>query len=125
MNDGNFDLVQTSFNWAKSDASIAFILILDESNNTIIEHNPQKLVYDLPTLMRREAFDNAKDIVVAMQAIEYKNKKLGTAIVGVSMAPVLDNINNQILLSAAVMTLNSYSRYWVCCVLYAGVGQRH
>ena len=112
LNDGNFDLVQTSFNWAKSDVSIAFILILDESNNTIIEHNPQKLIYDLPTLMRREAFDNAKDVVVATQSIEYKSKKLGTTIVGVTMAPILENINNQILLSAVVMI----------SILIAGIG---
>ncbi len=102
LNDGNFDLVQTSFNWAKGDAAVTFVLILDESNKTIIEHNPRQIAYDLTTLMKREAFDDAKDIVVAMHPIEYKNRKLGTTIVGVTMEPVLESINKQILLSAAI-----------------------
>ena len=76
-------------------------MILDESNKTITEHNPRQLTYDLPTLMRRETFDDAKDIVVAMRPIEYKDRKLGTTIVGVTMEPVLESINRQILLSAA------------------------
>lgn len=101
LNDGNFDLVQTSFDWAKGDAAVAFILILDESNKIIIEHNPRKLTYDLPTLIRRETFDDARDVVVAIHPIEYKNRKLGTTIVGVTMAPVLESMNRQILLSAA------------------------
>ncbi|MGD1046615.1 MAG: methyl-accepting chemotaxis protein [Bacteroidota bacterium] len=102
LNDGNFDLVQTSFNWAKADAAVMFVLILDESNKTIIEHNPRQLVYDLPTLMRRGEFDDAKDIVVATRPIEYKDRKLGTTIVGVSMGPVLDAIFKQTLLSIAI-----------------------
>ena len=100
LNDGNFDLVQTSFNWAKGDAAVAFVLILDESNKTIIEHNPRALTYDLATLMRKEAFDDAKDIVLATRPIEYKERKLGTTIVGVTMSAVLDSIYRQILYSA-------------------------
>ena len=38
LNDGNFDLIQTSFNWARENASVAFVLILDESDKTIVEH---------------------------------------------------------------------------------------
>ena len=52
--------------------------------------------------MRHEAFDDAKDVVVAVRPIEYKNRKLGTTIVGVTMAPVLESINRQIFLSAAI-----------------------
>ena len=112
LNDGNFDLVQTSFNWAKGDAAVAFVLILDESNKTIIEHNPRQLTYDLPTLVRRETFDDAKDIVVAMRPIEYKERKLGTTIVGVTMGPVLESINKQIFLSAAFYILVLIMGIW-------------
>jgi methyl-accepting chemotaxis protein len=99
LNDGNFDLVQTSFNWVKADPNVAFVLILDESNKTIIEHNPRQLAYDLPTLMRRGAFDDAKDIVVAMRPIEYKDRKLGTTLVGVSMESVMSAIYRQLFVS--------------------------
>jgi len=105
LNDGNFDLVQTSFNWAKSDAAIVFVLILDESNKTIIEHNPRVITYDLSTLLKREALGDAKDVVLATRIIEYKNRKLGTTIVGITMEPILDSINKQILFSVAVNIL--------------------
>ena len=105
LNDGNFDLVQPSFNWAKGDPAVAFVLILDESNKTIIEHNPRQLVCDLPTLMRRGAFDDANDIVVSIHPIEYKDRKLGSTIVGVTMGAVLETINRQILLSSAINLL--------------------
>ena len=36
LNDGNFDLIQTSFNWAKKDPAVAFVLILDESNQPVL-----------------------------------------------------------------------------------------
>jgi methyl-accepting chemotaxis protein len=96
LNDGNFDLVQTSFNWAKGDAAVVFVLILDESNKSIIEHNPRQIGYDVSTLLRREAFDDANDVVVAVRPIEYKSRKLGTTIVGVTMEPIMASINKQI-----------------------------
>jgi methyl-accepting chemotaxis protein len=112
LNDGNFDLVQTSFDWAKGDAAVAFILILDESNKSIIEQNPRQLTYDVPTLMRRESFDDAADVVVAMHSIEYKNRKLGTTIVGVTMSPILESINKQLLLSGGLFLIILVLAVW-------------
>ena len=102
LNDGNFDLVQTSFNWARGDASVAFVLILDESDKTIVEHNPQQIKYDVSTLLRQKEFENANDIVIAMRPIEYKGRKLGTTIVGVTMAPVLTAVYKQIAMSSII-----------------------
>jgi methyl-accepting chemotaxis protein len=100
LNDGNFDLIQTSFNWAKKDPAVAFILILDESNQTIVEHNPRQLKYDVTTLLRKVEFDDAKDIVMESRSVEYKGRKLGTTIVGVSMEPVRAVINSQVFWSS-------------------------
>jgi methyl-accepting chemotaxis protein len=102
LNDGNFDLVQTSFDWAKGDVAVVFILILDESNKAIIEHNPQQLTYDPQTLMRLGTFDDAKDVVLGIHPIEYKGRKLGTTIVGVTMAPILATIDKQLLLTGTL-----------------------
>ncbi len=77
LNDGNFDLIQTSFNWAKKDPSVAFILILDESNQVIIEHNPRQLKYDVATLLNKVELDNASDIVLESRLVEYNGKKIG------------------------------------------------
>ena len=102
LNDGNFDLIQTSFNWARENASVAFVLILDESDKTIVEHNPQQIKYDASTLLRQKEFENAKDIVIAMRPVEYKGRKLGTSIVGITMEPVLAAVYKQIAMSALI-----------------------
>ena len=100
LNDGNFDLIQTSFNWAKKDPAVAFILILDESNQTIVEHNPRQLKYDITTLLRQVEIDDAKDVVMQSRPVEYKGKKLGTTIVGISMEPVIAAVYRQVALSS-------------------------
>jgi methyl-accepting chemotaxis protein len=100
LNDGNFDLIQTSFNWAKKDPAVAFILIVDESNQTIVEHNPRQLKYDVTTLLRKVQFDDAKNIVMESRPVEYKGRKLGTTIVGISMEPTMAAVNSQIFWSS-------------------------
>jgi methyl-accepting chemotaxis protein len=102
LNDGNFDLIQTSFNWAKKDPAVAFILILDESNQPIVEHNPRKLVYDVTKLLQDVKLDDAKDIVMESRPVEYKGRKLGTTLVGVSMESVMTAIYREIFLSSVI-----------------------
>jgi methyl-accepting chemotaxis protein len=102
LNDGNFDLIQTSFNWAKKDPAVAFILILDESNQPIVEHNPRKLIYDVTKLLQDVKFEDAKDIVMESRPVEYKGRKLGTTLVGVSMESVMTAIYKDIILSAFI-----------------------
>jgi len=102
LNDGNFDLIQTSFNWAKKDPAVAFILILDESNQTIIEHNPRELEYDVTTLLSDVKFNDADDIVLQAKPIEYIGRKLGTTIVGISMEPIMDVVNGQVFWSSII-----------------------
>ncbi len=102
LNDGNFDLVQTSFDWARKDPAVIFILILDESNQTIIEHNPRNLKYNATTLMQELKFEDTKDIVLVSRPVEYKGKKLGTTLVGLSMESVMSVIMRQILVELVI-----------------------
>lgn len=99
LNDGNFDLIQTSFNWAKADETVAFVLILDEANQKIVEHNPRQIKYDIPSLLRQGEFEDEKNVLVAMRPIEYKSRKLGTTIVGISMEPFMAAVWRQITVS--------------------------
>ncbi len=120
LNDGNFDLIQTSFNWAKKDPAVAFILILDESNQTIVEHNPRQLKYDITTLLRQVEFDDAKDIVMESRPVEYKGKKLGTTIVGISMEPVMAAVYRQVAVSSIInLIILVLGIIWV--IMYARV----
>lgn len=102
LNDGNFDLIQTSFNWAKADEAVVFVLILDESNQKIIEHNPHQIKYDVAALLRQGEFNDEKNVVIATHPIEYKSRKLGTTITGISMDPYMAAVWKQIFYSSAV-----------------------
>ncbi len=114
MNDGNFDLVQTSFDWARKDPAVVFILILDESNQTIIEHNPRNLKYNTTTLMQDLKFEDTKDIVLESRPVEYKGKKLGTTFVGISMESVMSVIMRQILTEfGIVLVFVVLGTWWV------------
>jgi len=100
LNDGNFDLVQTAFNWAKGDSSVVFVLIMDESNKPIVEHNPRQLKYDAAKLLQERSFPAGSDLVIAVQSIEYKSRKLGTTAIGISMDRIAAETNRQILVSS-------------------------
>ncbi len=102
LNDGNFDLVKTSFNWARNDPAVVFVLILDESDKTIIEHNTRQINYDLNSLLRTSHFENVSDIVAQVRPVEYKGRKLGTTIVALSMEQASDAIFKYSLISGGV-----------------------
>ncbi len=102
LNDGNFDLIQTSFNWAKADEAVVFVLILDEGNQKIVEHNPRQIKYDVSELMRQSGFSDEKNVVVATHPIEYKGRKLGTTIAGISMDPFMATVWGQILFFSVI-----------------------
>ncbi|MFH0991276.1 MAG: methyl-accepting chemotaxis protein [bacterium] len=104
LSDNGFDLVQTAFNWALKDTSVAYIHVIDESNNTIVEHNPRKLTFDtkdiLQKVQRGSFAEHLGDFIIAVSPIEYKGKKLGTTVIALSMEDVLTGINRQIWLSS-------------------------
>jgi methyl-accepting chemotaxis protein len=114
LNDGNFDLIQTSFNWAKADEAVIFVLILDESNQKIVEHNPRQLKYDITTLLREGEFEGEGNVVLEMRPIEYKNRKLGTTLVGISMEPFMAAVYRQISLFIVItLTILSLGIWWI------------
>jgi methyl-accepting chemotaxis protein len=114
LNDGNFDLIQTSFNWAKKDPAVAFILILDESNQTIIEHNPRQFKYEITTLLDKVELDGAGDIVLESRSVEYMGKRLGTIVVGISMGPIMAEVNKQVLYSSIInLVILALGIFWV------------
>ncbi|MBN1397776.1 MAG: methyl-accepting chemotaxis protein [Bacteroidetes bacterium] len=112
LNDGNFDLIQTSFNWAKKDPAVAFILILDESNQTIIEYNPRELKYNVKDLLNDVEISDANDIILQVKSVEYIGKTLGTTVVGVSMEAVNTEVRKQIF----------WSSFFSIIILAFGVG---
>jgi methyl-accepting chemotaxis protein len=102
LNDSNFELVQTAFNWARRDSTVIFIMILDETNQVIVEHNPRQIPFDTHLLSRSARIEETNYGMVTLAPIEYKGKWLGTTVLGISLDPVKASTNRQILISALI-----------------------
>jgi methyl-accepting chemotaxis protein len=100
LSDSNFELVQTAFAWARSDSTVTLVLIYDEQGNPIVEHNPYNLQVDHRTTS--DVMYQLGDVMVAGAPIVYKNRTLGSAYVGVSLAPIMAGINAQIIVSLLI-----------------------
>jgi methyl-accepting chemotaxis protein len=100
LSDSNFELVQTAFAWARSDSTVTLVLIYDEQGNPIVEHNPFNVKVDHRT--SSNVTYQLGDVTVAGAPIVYKNRTLGSAYVGVSLAPIMAGINAQIIVSLLI-----------------------
>ena len=105
LSDNNFDLVKTAFSWVRNDSSIACILVLDESNNVIIEHNPNKISLDTTHISKRSEIKQIAGMILANSPIIYKGKWFGTTMLSVSLDPVKSRINTEIIVSSIVSLL--------------------
>jgi len=103
LKDGNIDLVQSAFTWAKKDTSVVFISILDESGAPIIEHNPQQLTVDLKSLLGTSVTKELdENTVVASSPIVYQEKNYGTIVILYSLRQVHTDFRNQMILSLVI-----------------------
>lgn len=89
LNDSNFDLVQTAFEWAKKDKNVTYISIIDESNTPIIEYNPNKISVDGS---KNYSLLSENDLIKHSEKVNYKNKDFGKIVLCYS----LDEVNNNI-----------------------------
>jgi methyl-accepting chemotaxis protein len=122
LNDGNFDLVQTAFDWAKGDTSVAFVMLLDENGKTIVEHNPHRYKYDVASVLKSGFLSDAPDLITAVRQIEYKSRKLGHTVVGISMDRVsaqtgehifISSVFNVLILAAGIVVIIMITRILV------------
>jgi methyl-accepting chemotaxis protein len=100
LSDSNFELVQTAFAWARSDSTVTLVLIYDEQGNPIVEHNPFNLTVDRQAT--GEVTHRVGDVIITGAPVVYKGRSLGKAFVGVSLAPIMAGINEQIITSLLI-----------------------
>ncbi|MGE5315896.1 MAG: methyl-accepting chemotaxis protein [Acidobacteriota bacterium] len=114
LQDGNFDLVNAAFNWAKRDSSVDFISIIDETDTPIVEHNPHGLKIDIKPYVRRsmtERFD--RNTVVSASPIIYKDKSYGSVVIIYSLEQVNAGFRWQMLVSIAINLLLLGGGIWI------------
>lgn len=99
LSDANFDLVQTAFDWVKNDKNVTFISIIDESNETLIDYNPNNYKFDVGAVISGE-YDEDNNLFKFKAPIDYNNSNYGNIILAYSLNEINSEINNSTFLSA-------------------------
>jgi methyl-accepting chemotaxis protein len=96
LNDGNFQLVQTAFEWVKKDENVHYISIIDENKSKLIEHNPDKLNIDLNSYISRAGSNSVleDDLIKECRQIKYLEKNYGYIIIIYSLKTANQNISS-------------------------------
>ncbi|MFH0735367.1 MAG: HAMP domain-containing methyl-accepting chemotaxis protein [bacterium] len=99
LKESNFELVQTAFNWAKEDKNVIFIDILDESNSSIIQYNPQNLKINTG-LMQENFIDETtlrNDCI-----IKYQDKNYGKIVLVYSLVSIQTAVSNNLWITIII-----------------------
>ncbi len=99
LKEANFDLVQTAFNWAKKDKNVIYIEILDETNTSIINFNPNNISVNTNTTVELKEENNTlrNDC-----AINYQDKNYGKVVIVYSLNEYQNQIDNNLYISLLI-----------------------
>jgi methyl-accepting chemotaxis protein len=103
LGEGNFDLVQTAFQWAKKDSNVVCVLILDESGSAITEFNPRKLTVDIKSILKTRETTADNNLITTSSASQYKGKNLGNIILIYSIESAKAEVYGKLLWSLAIL----------------------
>ncbi len=101
LNDSNFDLVQTAFNWIKKDQNVVYTAIIDENQKMLIEYNPYKLNVDWQNI-NSLIYDDANNQYKNSASINYKDKNFGKIVLIYSLDKTDSEIRKSFIISFIV-----------------------
>jgi methyl-accepting chemotaxis protein len=102
MHGGDYDLVQTAFDWAKGDPNVTYVALLDETGEPLFEHNPSELSVDLAAAITWEEIIDEGDRLYARAPIEYAGTDYGHTVLVYSMGRVHGQINGDLAVSLLI-----------------------
>jgi len=96
LNDANFELVQTAFEWAKKDNNVSYLAIYDESNNLIVAHNPKNLTVKIDNLKEQRGilYFNKEEYLYTIQNSDYQQKNFGKILLVYSLKEFNEKISS-------------------------------
>ncbi len=102
LGEGNFELVNATFDWAKKDPNITYIQILDESGAEIVAYNPNDISIDSKSGTSEYTIERHEDDVTVYSPIEYNNSKLGQLVLVYSLVSVNETISANVMTSVII-----------------------
>jgi methyl-accepting chemotaxis protein len=104
LNDSNFELVQTAFEWTKKDKNVVYISVLDENNESLANYNPNKLEVS-PDKISSLMFDDQANLINNGIQISYKDKNFGKIVILYSLKEVSEHIQSSTLTSLIILSI--------------------
>jgi methyl-accepting chemotaxis protein len=94
----NFDILTSAFNNAKDDNQIIFIDILDETNSSLVAYNPSNQKIDETKILSSDKITNSNNTIITHNPITYKDKKMGTVVMILSLDKINEAITHRMLI---------------------------
>ncbi len=96
LNDANFELVQTAFEWAKKDNNVSYLAIYNASNILIVEHNPKNLTVKIDNLkeQRGKLYFNKEEYLYTIQNSDYQQKNFGKILLVYSLKEFNEKVSS-------------------------------
>jgi methyl-accepting chemotaxis protein len=103
LGEGNFELVQTAFQWAKKDSNVVCVLILDDTNSPITEYNPRKIAIEAKSILSSREVKLENNLITTSAPSQYKGKNLGNIILVYSIETVKAEVYSKLLWSLVIL----------------------
>lgn len=113
LGEGNFDLVQTAFQWAQKDENVRYILIQDENNSEIVSYNPSGIKISNAASSEGNKTIRNGDKITTYSSIIYNDSNLGEIILVYS----LDSVNKIVAKDALSSVIASLSIFILGIIL--------
>jgi len=119
MEEGDFPAVTRSFEWAKSNEDLLFIMVLDENDEVVASFDPGNLKYDVATLSKLGGVITLDGIKLHLvkTPITHRGKEIGMLYYGNSLSAmrsaIKETIENVIYLSLVIMLIGSLVAFFL------------
>lgn len=111
MSSSDFQAVHEALNWAKKDKDLAYIKVLDTSNEELASHNPDGYTIDREKLVLRAEIVELDSILHKSVPLLYGNKNYGMLLMGFSLEDLNTNLASNrkttILVCASIFILGT------------------
>jgi methyl-accepting chemotaxis protein len=107
FNEGNFDMVQTAFEWSKKDMQIVYIDIMDVTGTSVVVHNPNNITVDKGAALAQTQIININNNLIVSSPIVYKDKKLGSLIMAFSLEQMNSELTSR-MYSSLILTVITF-----------------
>ena len=98
LSENNFDIVEAAFQRVKSDRNIIYIDIVDETNTSIVTHNPDNLKIDRNKISSESNLSGDNNYLLTQMPSLYKGKNYGNIVMGYSLVEVNKELSGKVYL---------------------------